>query len=183
MAGSGAGAGSVLTSASGCGAAAGAGSAGAAASGSGGNTPKWRRSLSAISSSTELECVFFSVMPNSGSSSIMRFGFTSSSRASSLIRIFPINLPETLYLLSYLCHSALKIPTLNFFRPEPKTGSPPQPHSRSFIVSDSDSAAAGSPAAGTSGISFSGELSGGVSSEGAAPAAVFSCSRASSNWR
>jgi hypothetical protein len=43
-----------------------------------------RRSSRATSSSSELECVFFSCTPNSGSSSRMTPGFTSSSRASSL---------------------------------------------------------------------------------------------------
>jgi len=48
------------------------------------------RTFSATSSSTELECVFFSVTPNPGSRSTITFGFTSSSLASSLIRIFII---------------------------------------------------------------------------------------------
>lgn len=43
-----------------------------------------RRSSRATSSSSELECVFFSCTPNSGSSSSMTPGLTSSSRASSL---------------------------------------------------------------------------------------------------
>src|SRR3569833_1104030 len=47
-----------------------------------------RRSSSATSSSTELECVFFSCTPSSGSKSRIMPGFTSSSRASSLILIF-----------------------------------------------------------------------------------------------
>lgn len=46
------------------------------------------RSDNATSSSIELECVFFSCTPNSGSRSSMTPGFTSSSRASSLILIF-----------------------------------------------------------------------------------------------
>ena len=49
---------------------------------------KRRRSSSATSSSIELECVFFSCTPKSGSMSRMTPGFTSSSRASSLILIF-----------------------------------------------------------------------------------------------
>jgi hypothetical protein len=51
-----------------------------------------RRRFSSIatSSSIELECVFFSCTPISGSISSMTPGFTSSSRASSLIRIFLI---------------------------------------------------------------------------------------------
>ena len=49
---------------------------------------KRRRSSSATSSSIELECVFFSCTPRSGSMSRMTPGFTSSSRASSLILIF-----------------------------------------------------------------------------------------------
>ena len=77
-----------------CGRAAGAASPmpliSAAAVGSSGSRPKWRRNRSATSSSTELEWVFFSVMPNWGSISTSRFGFTSSSRANSLIRILPI---------------------------------------------------------------------------------------------
>jgi len=48
------------------------------------------RIFSATSSSTELECVFFSVTPKPGSRSTMTFGFTSSSLASSLMRIFII---------------------------------------------------------------------------------------------
>lgn len=50
-----------------------------------------RRSAIATSSSTELECVFFSSTPYSASISRMTFGLTSSSRASSLIRILLIN--------------------------------------------------------------------------------------------
>ena len=46
------------------------------------------RSSSATSSSTELEWVFFSVTPSSGRRSRIAPGFTSSSLASSLIRIF-----------------------------------------------------------------------------------------------
>jgi hypothetical protein len=42
----------------------------------------------ATSSSIELECVFFSCTPNSGSMSMMTPGLTSSSRANSLILIF-----------------------------------------------------------------------------------------------
>ena len=50
-----------------------------------------RRLISiATGSSTELEWVFFSVTPSSGSMSRITFGFTSSSRASSLIRILTI---------------------------------------------------------------------------------------------
>jgi len=44
--------------------------------------------FSAASSSIELECVFFSTTPNSGNRSMILFGLTSSSRASSLMRIF-----------------------------------------------------------------------------------------------
>ncbi len=54
------------------------------------STSLWpKRCLMAIatSSSMELECVFFSSTPSSGSMSRMMLGFTSSSRASSLIRI------------------------------------------------------------------------------------------------
>ncbi len=55
------------------------------------DSPVSRRLISiATGSSTELEWVFFSVTPNSGSISRITFGFTSSSRASSLIRIFTI---------------------------------------------------------------------------------------------
>jgi hypothetical protein len=49
---------------------------------------KRRRSSNATSSSIELECVFFSCTPNSGNRSRMTPGFTSNSRASSLILIF-----------------------------------------------------------------------------------------------
>ena len=56
-------------------------------SGTGPSKPKWRRTAAATSSSSELECVFLSCTPNSGNKSRIRLGFTSSSRASSLIRI------------------------------------------------------------------------------------------------
>lgn len=46
------------------------------------------RKIIATSSSTELECVFFSCTPSSGSMSMMTPGLTSSSLANSLIRIF-----------------------------------------------------------------------------------------------
>jgi hypothetical protein len=49
-----------------------------------------RRISSAMSSSTELECVFLPVTPSSVSRSRILFGLTSSSRASSLIRILLI---------------------------------------------------------------------------------------------
>jgi len=49
-----------------------------------------RRRFSTTSSSSELEWVFFSVTPNSGNNSRMTFGLTSSSRASSLMRILLI---------------------------------------------------------------------------------------------
>jgi hypothetical protein len=49
---------------------------------------KYLRIFSASSSSKELECVFFSVMPISSSTSKMALLFTSSSLARSLIRIF-----------------------------------------------------------------------------------------------
>jgi len=58
---------------------------------SGPSWPKNRRSLMATSSSIELECVFFSVTPNSGSLSRISCALTSSSRASSLIRILFID--------------------------------------------------------------------------------------------
>ena len=50
-----------------------------------------RRRFSTTSSSSELECVFLSMTPNSGSKSRMTLGFTSSSRASSLMRILLIH--------------------------------------------------------------------------------------------
>ena len=59
---------------------------------SGSSWPKYRRTLSATSSSIELEWVFFSVTPSSGSKSRILDGFTSSSRASSLIRILDVSL-------------------------------------------------------------------------------------------
>ncbi len=66
-------------------------STGSAGTGRGtGVTPKCLRISSATSSSTELECVFFSETPSSGNSSRILFGFTSSSLASSLIRILLI---------------------------------------------------------------------------------------------
>jgi hypothetical protein len=49
-----------------------------------------RFTSTATGSSIELEWVFFSTTPNSGSISRITFGLTSSSRASSLIRIFTI---------------------------------------------------------------------------------------------
>jgi hypothetical protein len=58
---------------------------------SGTSWPKKRRSLRATSSSIELEWVFFSVTPNSGSLSMISCALTSSSRASSLIRILFID--------------------------------------------------------------------------------------------
>ena len=55
------------------------------------DSPVSRRFTSiATGSSIELEWVFFSATPNSGSMSRITFGLTSSSRASSLIRIFVI---------------------------------------------------------------------------------------------
>jgi hypothetical protein len=58
------------------------------ASGSAGPNPNlWRRAI-ATSSSTELEWVFFSATPSSGSISRIAPGLTSSSLASSLMRIF-----------------------------------------------------------------------------------------------
>ena len=54
----------------------------------GGPPTRRSRKMIATSSSTELECVFFSVTPNSGNRSIMTPGLTSSSLANSLIRIF-----------------------------------------------------------------------------------------------
>jgi hypothetical protein len=58
---------------------------------SGISPPNNRRSFRATSSSIELEWVFFSVTPNSGSLSRISCALTSSSRASSLIRILFIN--------------------------------------------------------------------------------------------
>lgn len=58
--------------------------------GAGALAPKWRRILVASSSSRAEECVFLSVMPISGSASMMVLLFTSSSFASSLILIFDI---------------------------------------------------------------------------------------------
>ena len=51
---------------------------------------KWARTFSASWSSRELECVFFSVTPTSGSTSRIALLFTSSSLARSLIRILLI---------------------------------------------------------------------------------------------
>ncbi len=53
---------------------------------------KYARNFSASCSSTELECVFFSVTPTSGSASRMALLLTSSSLARSLIRILLIRL-------------------------------------------------------------------------------------------
>lgn len=55
-----------------------------------GALPSARRTLSASSYSSELEWVFFSVMPSPGSRSSTCLLFTSSSRAKSLIRTFDI---------------------------------------------------------------------------------------------
>jgi hypothetical protein len=52
---------------------------------------KTRRICSATSSSTELECVFFSVTPSFGNMSRMSCDGTSNCRASSLMRILPID--------------------------------------------------------------------------------------------
>ena len=52
--------------------------------------PSLRRSCSTTSSSSELECVFLSVTPSSGSMSMTMPGFTSSSRANSFMRILLI---------------------------------------------------------------------------------------------
>lgn len=61
-----------------------------AASSTAASPPRRRRTSKAWSSSSELECVFFSEMPSSGSTSMIAWGLTSSSRASSLIRILLI---------------------------------------------------------------------------------------------
>jgi hypothetical protein len=53
-------------------------------------TPKCRRTAKAASSSSELEWVFFSWKPSSGSNSRITPGLTSSSRANSLMRILLI---------------------------------------------------------------------------------------------
>jgi hypothetical protein len=68
-----------------------ASSAGASVSAGSTKTPKCRRILMATSSSIELECVFFSVTPNSGRIAIIALFGCSHSRASSLIRIFFIS--------------------------------------------------------------------------------------------
>jgi hypothetical protein len=68
-----------------------AGRASGSACSSGTSWPKSRRSLMATSSSIELEWVFFSVTPNSVSRSRISCALTSSSRASSLIRILFID--------------------------------------------------------------------------------------------
>ncbi len=86
--GAGAGAAACAGSAEGAGGGAAAGASGAA--GPAGTAPApSRRALTrfASSSSIELECVFFPVMPSSGRTSRMTPGLTSSSRASSLMRI------------------------------------------------------------------------------------------------
>ena len=68
----------------------GAGSADGSASGALSPPPRRRRSSKVTSSSSELECVFLSVTPSSGRSSSITLGLTSSSRASSLMRILLI---------------------------------------------------------------------------------------------
>jgi hypothetical protein len=84
------GAGEVSTAAGACSGGA-AGRATGSASTSGAAPPNIRRSLTATSSSTELEWVFFSVTPNPGSRSRISCALTSNSRASSLIRILFID--------------------------------------------------------------------------------------------
>src|SRR5690242_5486687 len=79
---------------------AGADSSSLGAAVSAGTSPprKYARTFSAASSSSELECDFFSVMPTFGRLSRIVRLFTSSSLASSLIRILPISpLSEKLY--------------------------------------------------------------------------------------
>src|SRR5207244_2113216 len=72
---------------------------------------KWARTFSASCSSIELECVFFSVTPTTGSASRMALLLTSSSLARSLIRIllirplFPPPVPLSLH--SHLTASLL----------------------------------------------------------------------------
>jgi hypothetical protein len=63
---------------------------------------------SASSSSTELECVFFSVMPISCKASSTALLFTSSSLAKSLIRIFiPLRNSSTLFRYAIIVTSRL----------------------------------------------------------------------------
>lgn len=62
-----------------------------------GSNPKCFRIVLARSSSSELEWVFLSVTPNSGSASISFPGLISSSRANSLIRIFIEQRPRRLF--------------------------------------------------------------------------------------
>ncbi len=76
---------------------AGATGSSAARSWSGTSKPNKRRNLIATSSSMELECVFFSATPSSGSRSRISWALTSSSRASSLIRIFFIEKATVAY--------------------------------------------------------------------------------------
>ena len=72
-----------------------------------GSIPKRTLSLSATSSSIELECVNFSDTPKSGRSSKIKWDFTSSSRARTLIRIFFIN----------ELNISVEIPNLRVLRP------------------------------------------------------------------
>lgn len=65
-----------------------------------GSNPKCFRIVLARSSSSELEWVFLSVTPSSGSTSISFPGLISSSRANSLIRIFIKQRPRRLVYLS-----------------------------------------------------------------------------------
>lgn len=59
--------------------------------GASGSPERRSRMASTTSSSTELECVFFSFTPSSGRRSIITLGLTSSSLASSLMRVLLIN--------------------------------------------------------------------------------------------
>ena len=68
---------------------------------------KWARTFSASKSSSELECVFFSVTPTAGSTSRIALLLTSSSRARSLIRILlirPFPAPPSLLKSSFEPH-------------------------------------------------------------------------------
>ena len=68
---------------------------------------KWARTFSASKSSSELECVFFSVTHTAGSTSRIALLLTSSSRARSLIRILlirPFPAPPSLLKSSFEPH-------------------------------------------------------------------------------
>ncbi len=136
-----------------------------------------RRSSSATSSSSELECVFLSATPSSGNRSRMTLGLTSSSRASSLMRIFPIHSRP----------GAVLAPSTMRFA-SPPSGIDHAPGCSVFSIVTDPSSAAGSMAgsiAGSPAVSFAsseGSPSGAAAISAGAASAAFSTGAGSSNW-